>query len=352
MNKISDNYLPLKTSTMMMSEGQVFKNYKELCTFLRQPVADGNSKKSQLKEFERHFEYERQGYKYIIKHIYDEPLSALSTGLYSNLIQKLILDMMVKARDNGEHKINLSKSMLLEKLCMVNFNYTKGKYDKRIFDDIEVSDMDVKLFYMSVDNNMKRRIDSALNSLSKKNIIDYDMITMICVDYDGVRRVRKAYDIERQYISEVKYNFMNNLGCKDEVEILLKGLWNKYMKQVMEYVNDNIQYDISVDYDRVEYFYKAYDIVFHDAVTKESSMLNQFVLDNRSDIEKLLNYEIVTRNKDSYKKIKDKYEDLLINMEPTDYFTMNPYKRDTYEYKSSNEYVEGGCKLVDFTIKR
>lgn len=56
--------------------GQIVKNYKELCVLLGQEISKGgSSRKAQLKEFARYFEWERDGQKYIITDIYDTPLS-------------------------------------------------------------------------------------------------------------------------------------------------------------------------------------------------------------------------------------------------------------------------------------
>ena len=58
-----------------LHEGQIIKNYKELCDILEiKPRKSGsNSYKSQLKEFNRYFQFEKQGHKYIISKIYDNP---------------------------------------------------------------------------------------------------------------------------------------------------------------------------------------------------------------------------------------------------------------------------------------
>ena len=56
-----------------LHEGQVFKNYKELCAALGLEVVGGNQKKSQIKDIKRYCSFSRDGYKYIIDEIYDVP---------------------------------------------------------------------------------------------------------------------------------------------------------------------------------------------------------------------------------------------------------------------------------------
>ena len=55
-----------------LHEGQVFKNYKELCKLLEIKCAGGNQKKVQLKELDRYCSYHKDGHKYIIDKIYNE----------------------------------------------------------------------------------------------------------------------------------------------------------------------------------------------------------------------------------------------------------------------------------------
>ena len=58
-----------------LHEGQIVKNYKELCEILNVEArkSGSNSHKAQHKEFNRYFEFEKQGHKYIIKNIHDKP---------------------------------------------------------------------------------------------------------------------------------------------------------------------------------------------------------------------------------------------------------------------------------------
>lgn len=75
----------LDIDTSKIQVGQVIKNYKELCKLLGQRVTTGGStRNAQLKEFARYFKWEREGQKYIIIHIYNEPLPKLDKRLKGN----------------------------------------------------------------------------------------------------------------------------------------------------------------------------------------------------------------------------------------------------------------------------
>ena len=56
-----------------LTVGQTFKNYKELVAFFDEEVKNGKSKKYQLENFKRYFDYEKQGNKFIITAINEIP---------------------------------------------------------------------------------------------------------------------------------------------------------------------------------------------------------------------------------------------------------------------------------------
>lgn len=63
----------MKLDTNTLKTKQIFKNYKELCAFLGEEPKTANSKKAQLKEWERYFSFIKEGQKIIITEIFDVP---------------------------------------------------------------------------------------------------------------------------------------------------------------------------------------------------------------------------------------------------------------------------------------
>ena len=61
-------------NTNKLINGMVVKNYKELCSLVEEEIKDGNSKKAQMKEFERYFKYHKEGHKFVIDEVFDTPL--------------------------------------------------------------------------------------------------------------------------------------------------------------------------------------------------------------------------------------------------------------------------------------
>lgn len=48
-----------------LAEGMVVKNYIKMCELLGQPVCSGQSKKCQIRTWERYFDYHKEGQKFM-----------------------------------------------------------------------------------------------------------------------------------------------------------------------------------------------------------------------------------------------------------------------------------------------
>lgn len=57
-----------------LKEGQVFKNYKELCVFLGWEITNGNSKKKQMDTLSTMCEWHKEGNKIVVDEVYEKQL--------------------------------------------------------------------------------------------------------------------------------------------------------------------------------------------------------------------------------------------------------------------------------------
>ena len=64
------NYLNDKIT---ISEDSSVKNYKLMCELLKEEEGTGNSRKAQINRWKRYFEFHKEGQKFVIDEIYDEP---------------------------------------------------------------------------------------------------------------------------------------------------------------------------------------------------------------------------------------------------------------------------------------
>jgi hypothetical protein len=68
--------------------GKVYKSYRQVCQVLGEPIKDGNSKRAQMKMWERCFLYERTGNKIIIKELYSNPITKVENRGGGNNVLK------------------------------------------------------------------------------------------------------------------------------------------------------------------------------------------------------------------------------------------------------------------------
>ena len=60
-------------NVVRLQKGMIIKNYKELCGLLDLRVTSGGAKENQLKELEMYCNYSKQGHKFIINEVYNNP---------------------------------------------------------------------------------------------------------------------------------------------------------------------------------------------------------------------------------------------------------------------------------------
>src|SRR5699024_2298688 len=118
-----------------LTVGKVIKNYKSLCEILEIEAkkSGSNSHKAQLKDFNRYFEFEKQGHKYIIKNIYDKPKEKIenrsnniggNNTVFTDDIEKLILNILASSKDDT---VTIARGQLYKALSMCNENYLLGR---------------------------------------------------------------------------------------------------------------------------------------------------------------------------------------------------------------------------------
>ena len=167
--------------------GQVFKNYKELVAFFDEEVKNGGtSKKAQLENFKRYFDYEKQGNKFIITEIKDVPTEKKLQGkdaTYGIELDALFKNSLGSKRYTNRH--------LYTKLLPI----VDSKNNEEFFED---NASDLTLIYncnnddsliQDYRSKMLRTltvdIDRSLNRLAKNDIITCeDIIVGQYIQYD------------------------------------------------------------------------------------------------------------------------------------------------------------------------
>jgi hypothetical protein len=258
-----------------VSEGQVFKNYKEICLALCEPVKTGKSKQLQLDDWKRYFEYSKSGNSFIIIEIYETPMEkndnrGKSEGsrrsIYGNAVQLLIVDLL--ARSHGH--ITISKNKLLLSIGVINVNYGGcSQQVKKLAKYVDINEKFIYDFYNVNNSNFTNMINSALNSLEDKSLIMYSKIIKVC-EY-GQYKTRKANKFEETKILECEKETLVELGFEEKSKIRVSNKWTEFKKKV------NLKLSESTN---IQYYYSAFEITVNKKfIEQERNKLADLLLE-------------------------------------------------------------------------
>lgn len=311
-NKAKSNITINKARQMYV--GQVFKNYRELCLLFGDKVSSGKQKSAQLKEWARYFDHKREGNKYIITEIYEYPLdkfdnrSLMSGGSeYSEDLQKLILSLINHKRlsmnDRDRSIIIMRSGDLMKELGVINVNYTSIKQYSSSAEELLGIERDFIDEFMSLtDDNLKSAIESAMNRLKRRRLIDWSYCRVASFkDEDNIRSFTTR---EMECVLQSEYEVLNEIGCKDIIEVFLK-------KKTKEFYN-KVNYILANEYNiNVNFYYYAYEIVFTKLGIENA--FNVLPDDEKKSIMKKLNSNVQNRlyinAEKRQKKSFEKYEE-------------------------------------------
>lgn len=166
---------------MNLQQGQVIKNYKELCSLLGLEIKGGKSKEIQIKDIERYCKLNRDGHKFIIEEVYEKPLpkvdgrvnngTHIKTTKYGDLFDRILINSLI----DYEGYIEESFSQMMSLLNIFTNKYEDlSKSGYKTFAEINGLGRGVTLTYQQKLNNIiKKSMETALNRLHKQGVIDY-----------------------------------------------------------------------------------------------------------------------------------------------------------------------------------
>ena len=190
-------------------QGKYVKNYKEMCRLLDEPEKTGKSRKLQINDWGRYFEYEKEGQKWIIKKIYDEPLPKGNSkgSCYYEYFSYIISELI--EQNEGDY-IATASNMAID-IGYITTYYKKFHYNKN--DLLEKSDIFTKKliddFFEKTSRGYTGLIKRSLDKMKKAGIIDYEEVPVGYKknDYNGYLlegEEAKAYkEIEEKAIDDV-----------------------------------------------------------------------------------------------------------------------------------------------------
>lgn len=268
-------------------EGQLIKNYKEMCNILNEEViSGGNSKKAQEKEWKRYFDFEKVGQKYIITEIYNEPLpkddgrSKGINNIYLKHIEFLLLSYLYKQNDK-QASFTIRDMFIL--LGMSNTNYMNKEWK---CDDDQITEFQINHFNQRSYKKLNRILFDALNNLKNRRLIDYSEDRMILIDEYGTKHWRSATNEEKDRIREMERRVLKEFGLESMIQVHLKFLSEDFYERVKELLISN--YGIHQYYKQInlrfthEHVYEALNET-KEKIREERKSLNNKVIDYMND---------------------------------------------------------------------
>lgn len=257
----------VKGNCHKLKQGMVVKNYRKMCELLDEPLKTGDSRRYQLINWTRYFDYDKEGQKFIINKVYAEALPKIDNRklrdqMYSKYIELLLMRFIVASEDDV---IRVSKSVLLRLLGMMPPSYISGNdrlrenpeqecdYLKKNVPNlantsVEVSD--VRIFYGRVKDKVYRMFDTALASMQSRRLIEYFKEYNITEPYASTeshdyyakrnksgameihkrkdKEFRPATNEEIQDILEAEHTVMLSMGYSNLGEIHCRNLQREF----------------------------------------------------------------------------------------------------------------------------
>ena len=275
-----------EVDTTNLQVGMVVKNYKELCELLHEkPLKSGNnSHKAQQKRWARYFSMEKgRGRSIVILDIYDEPLpaddkrKAGNGNIYLKYIETILLKYMYYKKGQVCYA---TRNQLWSILGMINSNYKKIPLHA-LQVEVEYSNVtkwQLNNFYMRCNSRLNSILFTALNNLSNRSLIDYQIQTIIVVpSTDKKNTLSRHYvadDDEIRRILAVERKVLNNMGLESKNHAACTMRLNEFYNKVNEILFD--MYGWERKYERIKIIFNEADI--QEAITKNEYELQMLYL--------------------------------------------------------------------------
>ena len=294
--------------TKQLTPNQVFKNYKELCMFLGEEPKKANSKKSQLKEWERYFAFTKNGQKIIITEIYDSPKdkvdNRINNGGYNTKNIQSVMDYILSNFDEDKF---MGKYMTISNWSTKVFHLLNADVCNIVYEDDEIISKyckehnisDIQFFkqYVGIVKYVvKKLLVSSFNTLHKRGCIEmyegykfaYDgenRYGQSCVKYIGTSSLNEMVDeMERTICDLMKEKYFPDRKIKGKQLLHYlqqecnKELFQEYIATRKQYMNENDDflsllnddimsngdYGLDGEYTQVNNYYPAYEICGFD----------------------------------------------------------------------------------------
>lgn len=247
-----------KISTNNLTVGETFKNYKELCAALSVDEKGGNSKKTQLKDFERYFSYEKNGHSFTITEIYDTPKAKVdnrkhgNNSVYVNCIEVLLMHILSQYSGNS---FAMTKTNLWKQLGMVNQRFGNKDLEKLQEKNCEIDRFEINNFYFRANRNLDKILTSALNSMKNRRLLEWHSEFVIVTD-EANYESHIASELETEIILSTERHILTVMGFSKMTQVFLQNKAEEFYRLVNEKLKAEMEWD---------FCYRQLRIIFNQA---------------------------------------------------------------------------------------
>lgn len=218
--------------------GQTFKNTKAMCKYLEQPYITGSktSRESQLKEWRRYIDWEKDGQKIIITDIYPSPLDKADgrvtngTQKYQRFIEDILLSYMTSEINkqqsvdgNSDYQFLFTLNGIALICKMINDKYIRKDIYK-VLEGEGYSPFNIKDFFSRTELKFSIIINNALRNMEKRKLINYNKV--LIVKENGKQRTADFHD-ENEFLNMERLT-LNMLGFESVTEMYLRNKAKEY----------------------------------------------------------------------------------------------------------------------------
>lgn len=296
-----------------LKEGQVIKNYKELCEILNLKQTTGMGKKNQLLLLSTWCEYHKQGNKFIIDKIFDKQklpelsLDEVIKGRNNKYIRPLANIIIEYLYNNPKEVKNVQLSKLFTMFGITNTNYIDcNKYRKELSQLYDIRLASIYYFYSNTKLEFKNIIERCLNNLQSRRVLNWRKTIMIKDSKTG--QLYQADEDTEKFIIGAEREALNYMNLDNMYQVISNKYNLKEFNKIVEKETGGI-----------DYFY-AYNLVIgtqslrleYINIMNEKQKLNELVLGRTKEM-----FE-----KDKYKNFINDYNklnDILIDIANKDF---------------------------------
>ena len=250
--------------TSNLNPGQLYKNYKALCTAIDEPVKTGGSKIIQMDDWKRHFDYRTTTGRHEIQimSIYDRPKPKELSKHKKVYLDSMSYNLLHYLAENARNEFNtvfLSRGKLAIEFGLCNSNYydfrgehealynelneivatAKEKNGKKF--EIDLVNIDqfkqFKEFYQKHGTTIYDRIEGCLNSIKKSSLINIEETYMVekeVATESGGKKIKEqeaTFD-EKTLIIATRGKVCTKFGCKNIGGIVVTDRYDAFLNVV------------------------------------------------------------------------------------------------------------------------